>query len=114
MKTQPAVFLKLLVLLVPRQMEIEHSGGLKQMSDEQLEQGIAAIQEMLAQREAGSGAKVIEALPESSQRLGDIGASRGASGAHQAQGVGQGTASPPGTPTPCRSASDQATDHRQG
>ena len=42
-------------MLAARQMEIEHSGGLKQMSDEQLEQGIAAIQEMLAQREAGPG-----------------------------------------------------------
>jgi hypothetical protein len=27
MKQQPAVFLKLLVLLVPREMKIEHSGG---------------------------------------------------------------------------------------
>ena len=27
MKTQPAAFLKLLVLLVPREMKIEHSGG---------------------------------------------------------------------------------------
>ena len=64
MRTQPAAFLKLLVLLVPREMKVEHSGGLKQMSEQQLEQGIAAIQEMLAKREAGSGAKVIEALPE--------------------------------------------------
>ena len=53
MRTQPAAFLKLLVLLVPREMKVEHCGGLKQMSDEQLEQGIAAIQEMLAQRETG-------------------------------------------------------------
>ena len=64
MRQQPAIFLKLLVLLVPRELEVTRSGGVKSMSDEQLEQGIAAIQEMLAQREAGSGAKVIEALPE--------------------------------------------------
>jgi hypothetical protein len=64
MKQQPAVFLKLLVLLVPREMKIEHSGGVKAMTDEQLEQGIEAIQAMLAQRDAGASAKVIEAVPE--------------------------------------------------
>jgi hypothetical protein len=62
MKTQPAAFLKLLVLLVPREMKVEHSGGVKAMSDEQLEAGIAAIQAMLAKR-AGDDAKVIEASP---------------------------------------------------
>ena len=39
MKQQPAVFLKLLVLLVPREMRVEHTGGVKAMTDEQLEQG---------------------------------------------------------------------------
>ena len=63
MRTQPAAFLKLLVLLVPREMKVEHSGGVKAMTDEQLEAGIAAIQEMLAKRNAGAEAKVIEALP---------------------------------------------------
>ena len=29
MKNQPAVFLKLLVLLVPREMKVEHTGGVK-------------------------------------------------------------------------------------
>ena len=29
MRTQPAAFLKLLVLLVPREMKVEHSGGVK-------------------------------------------------------------------------------------
>jgi hypothetical protein len=58
------VFLKLLVLLVPREMKVEHTGGVKAMTDEQLEQGIEAIQAMLAARDAGSSAKVIEAAPE--------------------------------------------------
>jgi hypothetical protein len=31
MKQQPAVFLKLLVLLVPREMKVEHSQGVKAM-----------------------------------------------------------------------------------
>jgi hypothetical protein len=64
MKTQPAAFLKLLVLLVPREMQIEHKGGVKAMTDEQLEQGIEAIRAMLAAREAGENAKVIGAVPE--------------------------------------------------
>jgi len=38
-------------------MQIEHSGTIKQMSDEQIEQAIAAIQAMLAAR-AGEAAQV--------------------------------------------------------
>jgi hypothetical protein len=64
MKQSPAIFLKLLVLLVPRELEVTHSGGVKAMSDEQLEAGIEAIQAMLAAREAGENAKVINAIPE--------------------------------------------------
>ena len=64
MRNQPAVFLKRLVLLVPREMKMEHSGGVKAMSDEQLERGIELIKEMLAQREAGANAKVIEGEAE--------------------------------------------------
>ena len=63
MKQQPAVFLKLLVLLVPKDMRIEHSGTIKQMSDEQIEEAIAAIKAMLAAR-AGEAAKVIEGEAE--------------------------------------------------
>jgi hypothetical protein len=64
MRQQPAVFLKLLVLLVPREMRVEHTDGVKAMTDEQLEQGIEAIKAMLAARDAGANAKVIEAMPE--------------------------------------------------
>jgi hypothetical protein len=64
MKTQPAVFLKLLVLLVPREMKVEHSGGVKAMSDEQLDAGIEALTAMLAARDPGGSAKVIDAVPE--------------------------------------------------
>src|SRR5215469_13312572 len=60
MRNQPAVFLKLLVLLVPREMKLEHSGGVKAMTDEEIEQAIELIKEMLAQRKAGANAKVIE------------------------------------------------------
>src|SRR5215813_591608 len=64
MRNQPAVFLKLLVLLVPREMQVEHSGGVKAMSDEQLEQAIEALEGFLAKREAGANAKVIEGVAE--------------------------------------------------
>jgi hypothetical protein len=51
-----------LVLLVPRELEVTHSGGVKAMTDEQIE-AIEAIQRMLEAR-AGDQAKVIEAVPE--------------------------------------------------
>ena len=68
MKQSPAIFLKLLVLLVPRELEVTHSGGVKAMSDEQLEAGIAAVEAMLARRAAAPGddAKLIDAVPEKS------------------------------------------------
>ena len=64
MRTQPAVFLKLLVLLVPRQMTLDHSGGVKDMTDEQLERGIEIIKELIAKRDAAANAKVIEGTAE--------------------------------------------------
>src|SRR6476619_991412 len=62
-RNQPAAYLKILALLVPRELKLEHSGGVKAMSDEQLEAGIEAIQSMLAAR-AGGTAKVIEGTAE--------------------------------------------------
>src|SRR5262245_49749296 len=64
MRTQPAVFLKLLVLLVPRQMTLDHGGGVKEMTDEQLERGIELIKEMIAKRDADANAKAIEGEAE--------------------------------------------------
>ena len=62
MRNAPAQFLKMLVLLVPRELEVTHSGGVKGMSDEQLERGIEALEALMAKRAAGPGAdaKVIE------------------------------------------------------
>lgn len=75
MNNQPAVFLKLLVLLVPRELEVTHSGGVKGMSDEQLERGIEALEALLAKRAAqpGDGAKVIEgeAIEEATKEVAD-------------------------------------------
>lgn len=62
MRNNPAMFLKMLVLLVPREMQIEHSGGVKTMTDEQIEATISAIEQLLARRAAvpGDDAKVID------------------------------------------------------
>src|SRR5215813_1000195 len=60
---QPAAYMKICALLVPREMEVTHSGRIKQMSDEQIEEAIAAIEAMLAAR-AGETAKVIEGEAE--------------------------------------------------
>jgi hypothetical protein len=63
-RNQPAVYLKILALLVPREMKVEHSEGVKSMSDEQLESAIEAIQAMLAAKagQPGDSAKVIEGV----------------------------------------------------
>jgi len=63
MRNQPAVFLKLLVLLVPREMPVEHTGGVKAMTEDQIVDAIAAIEGYLARR-SGETAKVIEGEAE--------------------------------------------------
>ena len=62
-RESPASYLKVCALLVPREMKLEHSGGVKAMSDEQIEEAIAAIEAMLA-AQAGETAKVIEGKAE--------------------------------------------------
>ena len=79
-KQQPAAYMKICALLVPREMRVEHSSGVKAMTDEQLEAGIAAIEAMLARR-AGDDAKVIEAGKSSPEKLATSEPS------HHAQGV---------------------------
>jgi hypothetical protein len=61
-KNQTA-YCKLLTLLCPRDVKVEHSGVIKAMSDEEIEQVIEAIQTMLAAR-AGEAAKMIEGMIE--------------------------------------------------
>jgi hypothetical protein len=63
-KEQPAAYMKICALLVPREMKVEHSNAIKAMSDEQIEACIEAIEGMLAARAAGDGAKVIEGEAE--------------------------------------------------
>jgi hypothetical protein len=61
---QPAAYMKICALLVPREMKLEHSGGVKAMTDEQIEGAIAAIEAWMAAQKAGEGAKVIEGEAE--------------------------------------------------
>jgi len=63
-KYQPAAYMKICALLVPRDMKVEHSGGVKAMSDEEIEAAIEAIKAYLAQREAGANAKLVGGLAE--------------------------------------------------
>src|SRR5262245_44077043 len=57
-KQQPAAYMKICALLVPRETKLEHSGGVKAMTDEQLERTPEAIERLIPQR--GLDAKVIE------------------------------------------------------
>jgi hypothetical protein len=63
-KYQPAAYMKICALLVPREMKLEHSGGVKAMTDEQLERTLEVLQALIAQREAGQSAKVVEGEAE--------------------------------------------------
>jgi hypothetical protein len=62
-RNQPAAYLKILALLVPREMKVEHSGGVKAMTDEQLEAAIEMLTGIVDQR-LGEKAKVVEAVAE--------------------------------------------------
>ena len=62
-ETQPAAYLKILALLVPREHKVEHSNPVKELSDEQLEAAIEYIEAALAAK-AGDQAKVIEGIAE--------------------------------------------------
>src|SRR5215470_17579175 len=57
-QTQPAAYLKILALLVPREHKVEHGNPVKDMTDEELEAAIEFIQKMLATQ--AEKAKVID------------------------------------------------------
>src|SRR5262249_11818603 len=63
-RTQPAAYLKILALLVPREHKVEHRNPLKAMSDEQLERTLEALETLMHQRGIGENAKVIEGEAE--------------------------------------------------
>jgi hypothetical protein len=61
-KNQPAVYCKLLTLLCPRDVRVEHSNSLSSLTDEELDRAITAIRAMLAAQ--AESAKVIEGTVE--------------------------------------------------
>src|SRR5262245_49209223 len=61
-RTQPAAYLKILALLVPREHKVEHRNLLKEMTDEELEAAIEALQAMMATQ--AENAKVINGIAE--------------------------------------------------
>ena len=63
-RESPATYLKVCAMLVPKEMKLEHSGGVKAMTDEQLERTFELLKEMIAQRDAAANAKVIEGEAE--------------------------------------------------
>ena len=62
-REQPASYLKILGLLVPREHKVEHSNPLKGLSDEQLEAMIEYLESSI-EAQAGGPVKVIEATAE--------------------------------------------------
>jgi hypothetical protein len=60
-RTQPAAYLKILALLVPREHKVEHSNALKNLSDQELEAMIEFIKSSL---EAQAGGRAIEGTIE--------------------------------------------------
>jgi hypothetical protein len=62
-RTQPAAYLKILALLVPREHQVEHRNLIKDLTDEQLEAMIEYIETSLA-AQAGAPARMIEGTIE--------------------------------------------------
>jgi hypothetical protein len=60
---QPAAYLKVLALLVPREHKVELTNTYEGLSTEQIEAYIADIQDRLDRRAAGGQAKLIEGEP---------------------------------------------------
>jgi hypothetical protein len=67
-KQQPAAYMKICALLVPREMKLEHSGGVKAMSDEALENAIEALERMLGAKVIEGAAEPVPALPPPSRK----------------------------------------------
>src|SRR5262249_10524269 len=58
----PAAYMKICALVIPKEMKLEHSDGIKAMTDEELDVALEALRQLLADREAA--ANVIEGTAE--------------------------------------------------
>jgi hypothetical protein len=63
-RNQPAAYVKILALLVPREMQVEHTNRIKQMTDEELEAAVELLQGMIDAKLAGANATLIEEIAE--------------------------------------------------
>ena len=64
-RESPATYLKVCAMLVPKELKVEPSGGvIKAMSDEELDEALAALRQLLADHAAAlDGASDTPALP---------------------------------------------------
>src|SRR5215475_10448372 len=58
-RESPATYLKVCAMLVPKEMKLEYQGAIKAMTDEQLDEALAALRQLLADR-AAAAANVIQ------------------------------------------------------
>src|SRR5262249_24584379 len=61
-KQHPGAYMKICALLVPRELQVEHSGGIKAMTDEQIERSIEFTREHGGRREGAANAKMMEGI----------------------------------------------------
>jgi len=62
-KYQPAAYMKICALVIPKEMKVEHSDGIKAMTDEQLDAALEVLRQLIADR-AAAAATVIEGTAE--------------------------------------------------
>src|SRR5262245_53338798 len=62
-KYQPAAYMKICALVIPKEMKVEHSDGIKAMTDEQLDEALEVLRQLIADR-AAAAANVIEGTAE--------------------------------------------------
>jgi len=63
-RNQPAVYIKVLALLVPREMQLEHTSRIKQMTDAELEAAVELLQGMIDAKLEGTNAKLVGGVAE--------------------------------------------------
>jgi hypothetical protein len=63
-KEQPGTYVKILALLVPREMRLEHANPISGLSDEQLDKMIDYLQQKIARCAAGGDVKLIDGRVE--------------------------------------------------
>jgi hypothetical protein len=68
-RENPAVYLRVLGMLVPREHKIEATDPLARLSDEMLEQMVQELEERIARRARGDDAKLIEGSVETTPAL---------------------------------------------